>query len=101
MSRAGFLLLALALAGCEAAPGRTGQKLVDQGYVLGSADAIKRLYWLKQALEAPRNDGPAGRIEYYTWNDTGVAGDGRHLAPESVAVPVFIPAPVPSGAHGP
>jgi len=29
---------------------------VDTGYLLGSADAVKRLYWSKQALEHPPAD---------------------------------------------
>jgi hypothetical protein len=97
MSRAALALLALALAGCASAPSRTARSLVDQGYLLGSADAVKRLYWAKQALEAPRRDHPAGRTEYYTWEDSGTAPDGRRLAPVTVAVPVFVPAPAPSG----
>ncbi len=95
------LMLVLALGGCESAPrGEAGRK-VDEGYLLGSADAVKRLYWAKQALEAPRGTSPAGRTEYYTWEDSGTARDGRRLAPETVAVPVFVPAPAPSGAQQP
>jgi hypothetical protein len=96
-----LIALALALAGCGTAPGEADKNLLDQGYLLGSADAIKRLYWAKQALEAPRAESPAGRTEYYTWEDSGTAADGRRLAPETVAVPVFVPAPAPSGAQGP
>jgi hypothetical protein len=94
-------LLALALAGCGSSPGGADAKRVDEAYLLGSADAVKKLYWAKQALEAPGASGPAGRIRYYTWEESGTAGDGRRLAPETVAVPVFIPAPSPSGAPGP
>jgi len=32
---------------------------------------------------------------YYVWEESGVARDGRRLAPEVVGVPVFIPAPAP------
>jgi hypothetical protein len=101
MIRPACLLLALALGGCESTPSRASRNLVDQGYLLGSADAIKRLYWAKQALEAPRADAPAGRTEYYTWEDSGTTVDGRRLAPGTVAVPVFVPAPAPSGAQQP
>jgi hypothetical protein len=94
-------LLALALAGCASAPGGADRKKVDEGYLLGSADAVKKLYWAKQALEAPGASRPAGRVEYYTWEDSGTARDGRRLAPETVAVPVFIPAPAPSGERSP
>jgi hypothetical protein len=62
---------------------------------------VKQLYWAKQALEAPGGSGPEGRIEYYTWEDSGTTRDGRRLAPETVAVPVFVPAPAPSGATSP
>jgi hypothetical protein len=93
-----FLLLgaALALAGCESTPARTKARAIDQGYLLGSADAVKQLYWAKQALEAPSRTRPAGRIEYYTWEESGTSRDGRKLAPETVGVPVFVPSPVPA-----
>jgi hypothetical protein len=100
MRPAALAFAALALAGCGTT-GKAGRSLVDEGYLLGSADAVKRLYWAKQALEAPRPGEPAGRMEYYTWVDSGTAGDGRRLAPETVAVPVFVPAPAPSGARVP
>jgi hypothetical protein len=46
---AGFLL-----AGCRSETATAGYRDgVDAGYVLGSADAVKRLYWSKQALESP------------------------------------------------
>jgi hypothetical protein len=101
MSRAGILIVTLALGGCESAPGTGSRSLVDQGYLLGSADTIKQLYWAKQALEAPREARPAGRTEYYVWDDPGIAGDGRKLAPAPVAVPVFVPAPAPAQARNP
>jgi hypothetical protein len=101
MTRVLTLLVALALAGCGSAPGRADRRGVDEGYLLGSADTVKQLYWAKQALEAPEENRPAGKTEYYTWEESGTARDGRRLAPETVAVPVFIPAPAPSGAGGP
>jgi hypothetical protein len=101
MRRPALLLAAIALGGCTAAPSQTSRTLVDQGYLLGSADAVKQLYWAKQALEAPRASAPAGRTEYYTWEDSGIARDGRRLAPATVAVPVFVPAAAPSGAPDP
>jgi hypothetical protein len=94
-------VLGLLLAGCESAPGAARRNAVDEGYVLGAADAVKQLYWAKQALEAPGACRPAGRTEYYVWEESGTARDGRKLAPEAVAVPVFVPAPVPAGAPGP
>jgi len=101
MRRRALAVLALALGGCESAEGPAKRKLVDEGYLLGCADTVKQLYWAKQALEAPRQSGPAGKTEYYTWEDSGSASDGRKLAPATVAVPVFVPAPAPSGAQGP
>jgi len=95
------IALALALGGCGSEPGGADRRKVDEGYLLGSADAVKQLYWAKQALEAPRGPNPAGRVEYYTWEESGTAHDGRRLAPETVAVPVFVPAPAPSGAQNP
>jgi hypothetical protein len=96
-----LLAAALALCGCRTDPGRADRRSVDEGYLLGSADAVKQLYWAKQALEAPGGSGPDGTIKYYTWEDSGTTLDGRRLAPETLAVPVFIPAPVPSGAKSP
>lgn len=88
-----------ALSGCAAAFNRpaTYSNGVDDGYVLGAADAVKRLYWAKQALESPDSRG-AGRTEYYVWEESGTTADGRKLAPDRVAVPVFLPAPVGSQA---
>lgn len=91
----------LALCGCRTGGGRADRRGVDEGYLLGSADAVKQLYWAKQALEAPGAQGPEGRTAYYTWEDSGTTRDGRRLAPETVAVPVFIPAPAPSGGRSP
>lgn len=93
----GALVLSLAagLVGCSAPAGRH-PSAADQAYMQGAADAAKQLYWARQALEAPRGATPAGRTEYYTWEESGTARDGRRLAPETVAVPVFIPDPAPA-----
>jgi hypothetical protein len=88
----------LFLAGCQSSPDPANRKGVDEGYLLGAADAVKQLYWAKQALEAPAEQAPAGKMEYYIWEESGTTRDGRKLAPETVAVPVFIPSPAPSGA---
>jgi hypothetical protein len=101
MKAALAILAALAVGGCGSEPGREVRKGVDEGYLLGAADTVKQLYWAKQALEAPGASGPAGRVEYYTWEDSGTARDGRKLAPEQLSVPVFIPAPAPSGSEHP
>jgi hypothetical protein len=95
MRRALPILLALLAGGCASQTGAARRSAADEGYVLGAADAVKQLYWAKQALESPGRLGPAGRVEYYTWEESGTARDGRRLAPEKVAVPVFVPAPVP------
>jgi hypothetical protein len=87
---------ALLLSGCESPAGSSGRRGVNEGYLLGAADTVKQLYWAKQALEAPRAPSPQGRMEYYTWEESGTTRDGRKLAPETVAVPVFIPAPAPA-----
>jgi hypothetical protein len=99
MRRLTAFLAATALCGCQSEPGRADRRSADQGYLLGAADAVKQLYWAKQALEAPRGATSEGRIEYYTWEESGTARDGRKLAPETVAVPVFIPAPAPSSGQ--
>jgi hypothetical protein len=95
MKRSLAIVVALALGGCGSPPGAADRKGVDEGYLLGAADTVKQLYWAKQALEAPGEGRPAGKIKYYTWEESGPAADGRKLAPETVAVPVFIPAPAP------
>jgi hypothetical protein len=94
--KAALVLAALCLAGCESRPATAKRGALDEAYLLGAADAVKQLYWAKQALEAPRQTRPAGSTEYYTWQDGGAQGDGRRLAPEIVSVPVFVPAPVPA-----
>jgi hypothetical protein len=95
MRRTVALLLALAAGGCASQGGASRRNSADEGYLLGEADAVKQLYWAKQTLEAPGRGAPAGRVEYYTWEESGTTRDGRKLAPETVAVPVFVPAPVP------
>jgi hypothetical protein len=97
----GLIVAVVLLAGCADPQASSSMKAVDQGYLLGAADTVKQLYWARQALEAPRGQQPAGKVEYYTWEESGRAADGRKLAPEKVAVPVFIPAPVPAGNQGP
>jgi hypothetical protein len=74
------------------ADGEVYSRGLDDGYSLGSADAIKRHYWAKQALEAPDADD-AGQMSYYIWEEQGIATDGRRLAPERVALPVYEPIP--------
>ncbi len=101
MKKAWPFILALVFGGCGSSPEGAHRNAVDQGYLLGEADAVKRLYWAKQALEAPSAAGPAGKTEYYVWEESGTARDGRKLAPEKVAVPVFVPAPAPSGSPQP
>jgi hypothetical protein len=101
VSRAVVLLLAVIAGGCQSEPGTARRSAADEGYLLGAADTVKQLYWAKQALEAPSERRPAGKIKYYTWQESGVTADGRKLAPETVAVPVFIPAPVPASEHSP
>jgi hypothetical protein len=89
------LIALLGASGCSS-PQDSRRKALDEGYLLGAADAVKQLYWARQSLEAARPGQSAGKTEYYTWEETGRAPDGRKLAPETVAVPVFIPAPVPA-----
>jgi hypothetical protein len=96
MRHVGCVILAVLAGGCASPSGATRRNAADEGYLLGQADAVKQLYWAKQALEAPGRLGPDGRTEYYTWEESGTTQDGRRLAPETVAVPVFVPAPVPA-----
>ena len=95
MRRAGPLALALLLGACESRPGAARRSAADEGYLLGEADAVKQLYWARQELEAPGRRCPAGTTQYYNWEESGTTRDGRKLAPQAVAVPAFVPAPVP------
>ncbi len=92
MTRAPMLLLVVVLGGCASRPAETSAPALDRGYLLGRADAVKRLYWAKQALEAPERHAPPGELEYLTYAAPEPA-DGRRLAPAKEAVPVFIAAP--------
>jgi hypothetical protein len=87
---AGAGLTALALG----EDGEVYQRGLDDGYVLASSDAIKRHYWVKQGLEKGEAGDTGGALSYYVWEEQGIASDGRRLAPERVAVPVFNPTPV-------
>jgi hypothetical protein len=64
---------------------------VNEGYVMGSSDAVKRMYWLKQAMEKPGAQLNNGVVSYYIYEESGMTKDGRKLAPEKVAVPVYEP----------
>ena len=66
------------------------QSSFDDGYVQGQADAIKRQYFLRQALEAqPLPDPEAeGKTVHYVVPGPTVTVDGRKLAPHSVTLDV-------------
>lgn len=96
MTRPATLAAALLLAGCAGGPAAARRTSADEAYLLGAADAVKQLYWARQALEAPGSARPAGRVKYYSWEESGGARDGRRLAPETVYVPVFVPEPAPA-----
>lgn len=85
-----FLLLAvLCLAGCTSRKTAL-QRATDDGYVLGNSDAIKRQYWLKQALEKKKagTERDDTRTYYYTFDGATETADGRKLVPQKVTVPV-------------
>jgi len=91
-SAAGGTAGALLVSYAESKQQQAYQAGADEGYLLGSSDAVKRLYWAKQALEKP--DGSGGHLEYFSWDGATTAADGRKLAPEKISVPVFAPDPV-------
>ena len=70
MRRAATAVLALLLGGCASA-GSARRTAADEAYARGAADAVKQLYWARQALEAPRESRLAGRTEYYVWEESG------------------------------
>lgn len=87
-----YLLAALALfalAGCTSRKTAL-QRAADDGYMLGSSDAIKRQYWLKQAME--KKAAGDGRSEtktyYYSFDGAKETEDGRKLVDHTVTVPV-------------
>lgn len=62
----------------------------DDGYVQGQSDAIKRQYFLRQAMEAkPMPQQKAGgETVYYVLPGPEVTADGRKLEPHQVVVRV-------------
>ena len=60
----------------------------DQGYVQGQSDAIKRQYFLRQALEQRAAGSGEGEPVYYVVPGPTVTADGRQLKPHEVAVRV-------------
>jgi hypothetical protein len=64
------------------------QEGFDQGYVQGQSDAIKRQYFLRQALEQRPAGSGEGEPVYYVVPGPTVTADGRQLKPHEVAVRV-------------
>ena len=62
------------------------QASFDDGYVQGQADAIKRQYFLRQALEARPSEQDAGTDVHYVVPGPAVTVDGRKLEPHTVAL---------------
>ena len=66
------------------------QASFDDGYVQGQADAIKRQYFLRQALEAepmPAAVEQGSPVHYIVPGPT-VTSDGRKLEPHTVTLTV-------------
>lgn len=66
------------------------QASYDDGYVQGQADAIKRQYFLRQALEVrpPAADANQGKTVHYVVPGPTVTVDGRKLESHTVTVSV-------------
>lgn len=66
------------------------QESYDEGYVQGQADAIKRQYFLRQALEAKplADEASQGKIVHYVVPGPTVTADGRKLEPHNVTISV-------------
>jgi len=88
--------LAATVAGCTCAGRGTRADASDSGAQRAEADAARQFYWAKQAMERQAGRRPAGRVLYFVWEDSGVAPDGRRLAPEVIGVPVYVPYPMTS-----
>lgn len=66
------------------------QESYDEGYVQGQADAIKRQYFLRQALEVKPLPGgnDEGKVVHYVVPGPTVTADGRKLEPHNVTLSV-------------
>lgn len=84
----GGALLTSAALGKDPAVAQEG---FDKGYVQGQSDAIKRQYWLRQALqreEADAEEGEDAREVYYTVPGPEQTADGKKLEPHTVTIKV-------------
>ena len=70
--------------------GEVRQAGFDDGYVQGQADAIKRQYFLRQALEAEpfTLEAEVGKVVHYVVPGPTVTVDGRKLEPHNVTLSV-------------
>lgn len=66
------------------------QTSYDDGYVQGQADAIKRQYFLRQALEARPElaESEQGKVVQYVIPGPTITADGRKLEPHTVTLSV-------------
>jgi uncharacterized protein YceK len=66
------------------------QENFEEGYVQGQADAIKRQYFLRQALEATPlpSEQEQGKAVHYVVPGPEVTADGRKLEPHTVTFTV-------------
>lgn len=66
------------------------QENYDDGYVQGQADAIKRQYFLRQALETRPlpTEADQGKIVHYVVPGPTVTADRRKLEPHNVTISV-------------
>ncbi len=81
------LFAVLCLSGC--ASKKRAQQNFDKGYVLGQSDAIKRQYWLRQAMEREkRSSSDEGEVSYISVPGPVETEDGKQLEPHDVVVRV-------------
>jgi hypothetical protein len=87
---AGAGLGALATGAALGADPAVQERAFDDGYVQGQADAIKRQYFLRQALEATPVDADPelGSPVHYVVPGPTVTADGRKLEPHTVTLSV-------------
>lgn len=66
------------------------QASYDDGYVQGQADAIKRQYFLRQAMESRPDitDPDQGKVVQYVVPGPTITEDGRKLEPHTVTLSV-------------
>jgi hypothetical protein len=63
----------------------------QQGYDRGSADAVKRQYWMQQNLQKQPTATQPGRLHYYHIPIQPVADAAIKTVPYEITIPIYEP----------